>query len=268
MSGRSIARLIIPDSHGAHINKAARDAVIRDCRAMKPEEVVWLGDHLDCGGTFNAHQRNFTNEMTEAYEDDYDAANAFLDAIMKAAPNARHFYLEGNHEAHVERWASRTFTTKRDADKLLEAFGPQKVLKLKEREIPYFKRSEHYQGISIQGTIRRGKCFYTHGIVASQQATHIHLVRFGDNVVHGHTHRSQSSVQRTVRSDGFGAWCPGTLAELQPLYMHTNPTTWTLGYGMQFQAPSGVFMHFNIPIIKGKSLLLQTIDTIARRRNR
>ncbi len=268
MSGRSIARLIIPDSHGAHINKAARDAVVRDCKALKPEEIIWLGDHLDCGGTFSAHQRSFTNEMTESYEDDCDGANSFLDAIQKAAPNAEQFYLEGNHEQHVERWASRTFTTKKDADKLLEAFGPAKVLRLKEREIPYFRRSEFYQGISIQGTIKRGRCFFTHGIVASQHATYAHLVRFGDNVVHGHTHRSQAVVQRTVTSDGIGAWCPGTLAELQPLYQHTNPSMWTLGYGIQFVAPSGIFMHFNVPIIKGQSLLLQTIDTISRRRKR
>ena len=248
-------RVVIPDSHGNHIDLAARDACLKDIRRLAPREIIWLGDHLDCGGTFSGHQRSYTNEIPESYEDDVAACNAFIDRAMKAAPKAEHHYIEGNHEAHVERWASRLFASKEDADSLLEVYGPAAVLKLKDRGIKYYKRSVHYNGLSIPGAIRLGKCHFVHGVSHSKHATAQHLAAFGSNVVHGHTHRSQSAVERTVSSDGFGAWCPGTLAKLQPLYKHTTPTTWTHGYGVQFVAASGRFLHINVPIWKGESML-------------
>jgi predicted phosphodiesterase len=264
---KHITRVIIPDSHGAHIDPKAKKAFLKDLARLKPEQIVMMGDHLDCGGTFNTHQRNYTHEICETYDDDVAAANSFLDAIRYRAPNASIHYLEGNHEAHVERWASRLFHNKKDADKLLERFGPIPVLRLKEREIKYYKRSEHYMGLSIPGAIKLGKCYYVHGISHSKHAAATHLARFGANVVHGHTHRSQSTVERTVTSDGFGAWCPGTLAKLQPLYAHTAPTSWSHGYAIQFcNLATGTFIHFNVPIFRDRTLLLETIDTLARKK--
>jgi predicted phosphodiesterase len=248
-------RVIVPDSHGEHISIPARDAFLADLKTLDPQEIVMLGDHVDAGGTFSAHQRSYTNEMTESYSDDCRAANRFLDAIQHRAPRAEIYALEGNHEAHVERWATRNFLNHKDAVGFIDVYSPQAMLKLKQRGIKYYLRSEQYMGLSIPGAIRLGKCFFVHGIAASKHATYTHLVRFGANVVHGHTHRMQACNERTVTSSGFGAWCPGTLAKLQPLYAHTAPTSWTHGYGVQFVAASGAFIHCNIPIHKGKSLL-------------
>lgn len=258
-------RLIIPDSHGNHIDMAAAKALVKDCKALTPDEIVFLGDHLDCGGTFNSHQRTYTNELTESYEDDCQAANWFLDAVQFASPKAECYYLEGNHEQHVERWAARAFHSRKDAEGLLAVYGPEKALRLKDRGVRYFRRSEKYMSLSIEGTIRLGKCYFTHGISASKHASAQHLSRFGANVVFGHTHRAQSTVERTVTSDGFGAWNPGTLAKLQPLYMHTNPSSWSHGYALQFVAPSGRFVHWNVPIMGGQSLMLECVNTIRAR---
>ena len=252
---KSSIRVIVPDSHGEHIDVPARDAFCADLEALNPQEVVLLGDHLDAGGTFSAHQRSYTNEMTESYADDCRAANRFLDMIHRRAPKARYYYIEGNHEAHVERWAARNFLSKDDAVGMLDVYGPQAVLRLKDRGIRYFKRSEQYMGLSIPGAIKLGKCFFVHGVSHSKHAAATHLARFGANVVFGHVHRVQGVNERTVTSAGFGAWCPGTLAKLQPLYAHTAPTSWSHGYGVQFVAPSGAFIHVNVPIHKGKSLL-------------
>lgn len=259
---RSRVRVIIPDSHGEHIDWTAANAFLGDLKALNPDEIVGMGDHLDCAGTFSSHQRSYTNELAESYQDDVEAANTFWD-MVQARSNAETYYLEGNHEAHVERWASRTFTSKKDADSLLDKFGPVPVLGLKRRGIKYYRRSEHYQGISIPGCIRLGKCFFVHGISHSKHAAVAHLARFGANVVFGHVHRSQAIVERTVTASGFGAWCPGTLAKLQPLYKHTEPSSWSHGYGVQFVAPSGNFLHLNVPILDGKSLLLDVAKRLA-----
>lgn len=249
------ARCVIPDSHGEHIDLPARDAFLRDLRALAPKEIVMLGDHLDAGGTFSANQRSYTHEMTESYEDDVEAANRFLDAIQKAAPAARIYYLEGNHEQHVERWATRTFASHKDAVGYIERCGPKAVLKLRDRGISYFERSEMYHGLAVPGIIRLGKCFFVHGISHSKHAAATHLARVGANIVFGHVHRVMSVVERTVTSSGYGAWCPGTLAKLQPLYRHTAPTDWSHGYGLQLVSGNGQFVHLNVPIAKGRSLL-------------
>lgn len=262
----NIIRLIVPDSHGLHIDPTAEKAFLKDVKALKPDEVIWLGDHVDAGGTFSAHQRNYTNEMTESYEDDCKAANALLDAVQAYAPNAEQHYIYGNHETHVERWSARMFASKKDADKFLEVYGPAKALRLKERGIKWYLSSECYNGLSVPGTIRRGKCYFTHGVTHSKNCASQHLALFGANVVFGHVHTVQSFVQRTVTSDGFGAWCPGTLAKLQPLYRHTTPTAWSHGYGLQFASrKTGRFVHWNVPIMKGGSMLMETVNTIKKR---
>jgi|ERR1022692_146400 UDP-2,3-diacylglucosamine pyrophosphatase LpxH len=256
-------RVIIPDSHGNHVDKPALAAFLGDVKILQPDEIVALGDHLDCGGVFNSHQRSYSNELTESYEEDTDAANHLLDMTQKAAPKAEWHYLEGNHEGHVERWVARAFTSHKDAKGLLERYGPEHVLQLKRRGIRYYRRSEHYMGISIPGCIRLGKCFFVHGICANKHAASVHLARFGASVVFGHVHRSQSVIERTVTSSGIGAWCPGTLAKLQPLYMHTNPTSWSHGYACQFINSSGNFLHINVPILGGKSMLMDVAQRIA-----
>lgn len=234
--------------------------MLRDLALLAPEEIVMLGDHLDCGGVFSVHQRSYTKELAESFEADCDAANALLDSVQLAAPKAAIHYLEGNHEAHVERWAARQFTSQKDAEHLLANYGPAAVLRLKDRGIRYYRSSDCHMGLSIPGTIRLGRCFATHGITASEHAAAAHLARFSANVVFGHVHRSMAIVERAVTSDGRGAWSPGTLAKLQPLYLHTNPSKWTHGYGLQIVRRSdGKFMHINVPILNGASLIREVL---------
>lgn len=265
-AAKHLIRVVIPDSHGAHIDPAAMGALLSDLQLLgQVDEIVMLGDHLDCGGTFSNHQRNYTHEMTESYASDVAAANDFLDRIQELAPGARIDYLEGNHEQHVERWAARNFDAFDDARMVVDAIGPEGALCLAKRGIRYFKRSEMYDGLSVPGTIKRGKCFFVHGVSHAKHADAAHLQRFAANVVFGHVHRVMSIGERTVECDAFGAWCPGTLARLQPLYRHTAPTSWQHGYGVQFvHAGTGTFVHFNVPVYQGESFLKNVVDSLRR----
>lgn len=259
-------RVIVPDSHGAHIDPVARAVFLADLATVDADEVVMLGDHLDCAGTFSTHQRSYTNELAESYDDDVAATNAFLDDIRGAAPRAAIDYIEGNHEAHVERWVARNFSSHRDAEMVLGLIGPEGVLRLRQREVRYVKRSVFHDGLAIPGAIRKGRCFFVHGVSHSKAADVVHLERFGASVVFGHTHRSMSVVSRTVTSQGHGAWCPGTLAKLQPLYAHTHPTSWSHGYAIQLVNEStGTFLHLNIPIVDGASMLREVTALGGRR---
>lgn len=253
---QSYIRLIVPDFHGEHIDWGFANAMVRDVELLSPliREVVWLGDGLDCGGTFNAHQRTYTHEMTESYRADVQAARRLINMVRERTPLAAHHYLEGNHEQHVERFLARNFQRFQDAEFLLDLIGPRNVLRLDQLGIRYYRSSEMHMGLAIPGLIRLGLCFFVHGVSVAKNAVAATLERIGDNVVHGHTHRAQSTIGRTATSQAHGAWCPGTLAKLQPLYRHTAPTDWTGGYALQFVESNGLFAHQNVPLFgKGRS---------------
>lgn len=268
-SRKDITRVFIPDSHGAHIDLPVRDAFLKDLKRLAPDQVIMLGDHLDCGGVFSTHARSYTSEMTESYDEDCSATNEFLDLIQKAAPKAAITYIEGNHEARVQRWATGTFQSQRDAKNFLSVYGVAAALHLKRRGIKYIERGEFYNGVSIPGTIKMTvngvDVFATHGISAAAHAAAVHLARFGATVIFGHTHRPEIKYGRTVTKSALLAASPGTLAKLQPLYLHTNPSSWGQGYSFQLVSPSGLYIYQHVPLFKGVSLLDQVGKVISPR---
>ena len=259
-------RVVVPDSHGSSADERAVAAFLGDLRYLAPSEIVLLGDHVDVSGVFSTHPRNYVEELEYSYEQDIAAAARFLDAIQRVAPRAKTHYIEGNHEHHVERWAARTFTHQGDAESVRRTFSPEAKLELKKRGIRYYRTSDRHGGLAVPGTIRLGKCMFTHGTHIGKHATSAHLDSWGANVVHGHTHRSQSVVRRTAAAGEIGAWCPGTLAKLQPLYLHNSVSSWSHGYGVQFVENGGRFLHINASIVNGKSLLKPLLDTMRPRR--
>jgi predicted phosphodiesterase len=259
-------RVIVPDSHGQSIDPQASRAFLDDLRYLDPGEMVLLGDHLDAGGVFSAHPRQSPDELSYSYVDDCKAANDFLDLIQARAKNATIHYLEGNHEFHLARWAARTFSSRADAEHAVARLGPAAELRLKGRGIRYYRADVQHHGIASPGAIRLGRCVFTHGSRAGKYATAATLDDFGCNVVHGHTHRAQSFMRRTAASGEIGAWCPGTLSVLQPIYLHTSVSSWSHGYAIQFVQNDGRFVHVNVPIARGVSMLKPMLKAMNARK--
>lgn len=255
-------RIIIPDSHGSAIDHGAASAFLADLKIINPAEIVMLGDHVDCGGFLAQHHTlGYVAQTDYSYAEDIAMANSFLDAIQKTAPRAVIHYIEGNHERRVETWCvTQTLRHSKDSEMLRQAFAPEFLLRLKERGIHYYRQSEHYNGLRVPGAILIGKCHFWHGTSAAEHAASINLKQFGGNVVYGHTHRADHSLRRPVQTGEVGAWNPGCLCKLQPLWQHTRPTDWTTGYGMQTVAGNGEFLHINIPIVDGRSLLMPLLS--------
>ncbi len=257
-----IVRVIIPDSHGSAIDPVAAAAFLADLKYLDPDEIVMLGDHVDCGGFLAQHHTlGFVAQTSYSYEEDIQCANHFLDQIQKFAPRAAIHYISGNHECRVERWAvTSALANSKDSEMLRRAFAPEFLLKLEQRGIKYYRQSMHYQGIRIPGAIKLGKCFFWHSVSSAKDSASVNLRQFGANVVFGHIHREQSASGVPVGLGDIGAWCPGSLTLQQPLWQHTRPTDWTLGFGVQFQARSQNFLHINSRIVKGQSLLLPLLN--------
>ena len=254
-SGTDIVRVIIPDTHGCLIDKAALSAMLADIKALDPQEIILLGDHVDCGGFLAQHHvMGYVAETDYTYEEDLAAAKAFLDSLRSAAPRAKVEYLEGNHERRVETWCvTQVLRHKKDAEGLRRLLAPEFRLGLEERGISYYRQGEFYDNLPVPGVIKRGKCYFFHGVSTAKNAVAVTVDKIAGNCVFGHTHRAQSNIVRRISSGIIGAWNPGCLCQLQPLWQHTAPTDWSHGYAVQMVAESGAFLHLNIPIIEGES---------------
>lgn len=252
-----VVRVIIPDTHGAKVHKGALESVLADIKALHPDEIILMGDHVDCGGFLALHHvMGYVAETEYSYEQDIAAANAMLNALQAAAPTAKIEYIEGNHERRVETWCiTQTLRHAKDSDFLRKSFAPEFKLGLAERGIPYYRQGEFYDGLAVPGVIKRGSIFFFHGFNASTHATRATQAKVAGNCVFAHTHRQQADLSRPMGTGVIGSWNPGCLCEIQPLWQHTRPTDWTHGYAVQLVSHTGSFLHLNIPIIEGASLL-------------
>lgn len=262
--GARFCRVCIPDSHGTGIDPKAARALLDDLEIIKPAEVVMLGDHLDCGGFLAQHHTvGYVSQTGYTFEEDVQAANQFLDNVQQRVGRASYHYIEGNHERRLENWCvTQALKNGQDAQYLLSMFSADVVLNIQKRGMRWVKQNEYYDDVPLPATIKLGNCFFTHGSSTSKHAAHAHLQKFGGNVVYGHTHRMDSYFMRTVKTGGIGAWSPGCLCKLQPSWQHTNPTDWAHGYGLQLVMDDDDFLHINVPIIAGKSLLAPLIDAL------
>jgi len=262
--GSGFCRVIIPDSHGSAINKKAANAFLHDLDYIKPAEVVMLGDHIDCGGFLAQHHTlGYVAQTEYSFVDDAIAANVFLDEIQKRTGKVETDYLEGNHERRIENWiVTQTLGKKKDAQFLQSMFSIESTLNISKRGFRLIEQGKFYDKVKLPATIKKGNCYFTHGSSTAKHAAAVHVAKFGGNVVYGHTHRADSYIGKNVKDGMIGAWCPGCLSELQPLWQHTNPTDWSNGYGLQMVKSNGRFLHINVPIVAGVSLLSPLIDEL------
>lgn len=259
---KDIVRVAFGDLHGCKLAPAAVAAMLGDIQELNPDEIVIGGDMVDCGGFLAQHHTlGYVAETEYSYEDDIETANGFLDNLRDAAPNARIDYLEGNHENRVERWiVTEALRNTKDSRFLKKLVAPKTLLHLEKRGIQYYARNEAHGDCRQPGFIRKGKCFFVHEISGSQNAATDALRKVAGNVVFFHTHRADTAIGFRPGIGDIGAWNPGCLCEPRPMWQHTRPNDWTHGYGVQLVAPSGNFLHINVPIIQGESLLIPFTD--------
>ena len=255
-------RIIANDVHGSMMDRPAVEAFLADVRRIQPDEIVLNGDIVECGGFLAKHHAaNYIAQTTYSYQDDIAHGNWFLDQLQDAAPNAQIHFIEGNHEDRVERWViDETMSNSRDAEFLRQLNAPEFLLNLKERGIIYYRRSEtHVPGLP-PGWIKMGKIFFVHELSGSKNAASDSVSRTAGNVVFAHTHREDSATRVLPGVGLVKAWNPGCLCQRQPLWRHSDPTGWSHGYGYQVIAKSGEFLHINVPIWQGRSLLGNMLD--------
>lgn len=250
-------RLILGDVHGMRQDPAAVSAVISDAKRLDPDEIVMLGDCSDCEGWLAKHHvLGFVSNCDYTFAEDVLATNTFLDRLQAAAPNAVFYYLFGNHEDRVERAiVDLVLGNQADASFLHQLWGMETVLRLKDRGFNVYKRDTIYGDGLPRGWLRLGKMCFTHDLGAKgKNAARDAVAKSATNVTFGHTHRDD---QATIVFPGVGickAFNPGCLSCIQPIYMHSDPTSWSQGYDIDFVAKSENFQRIHVPIWRGESL--------------
>jgi hypothetical protein len=260
---KGFVRVTWGDSHGMRADNAALAAAFHDFAILRPTEVVSMGDHLDCDGFLSAHPPvGYKPLSSYSFDEDIEATNDHFDRLAKSAPDAKVSYIEGNHEHRIEAWCYAAADNDRDRDRHRRMNCPPAVLSLESRGVAYYTRGRSYDGLRKTGTIRKGKCLFTHGDYHGRHAATAHLQATGANVWYGHTHRYDAVLTHNEGAGTIGAWNPGCLCELQPMYAHGRPMGWTHGYGVQFVGPDGSFLPLLVPIIDGVSYLAPLLKTL------
>lgn len=209
------------------------------------------------------HRDRVKLEACKFHEMDYDGP---VHCITVANEN---FFVRHKGRVHVtgnsrlEKWCvTQALRNAIDAEYLRKMFCTDAVLSLEKRGIRWIRQGVFYDDLTLPGTIKLGHCYFTHGSMTNAHAASAHVKKFGGNVVFGHVHRADSYIIRTVKEGAIGGWCPGCLCKLQPLWMHTQPTDWSHGYGLQLVNEDGSFLHINVPIIGGRSYLGPLVEAL------
>lgn len=258
----SFLRVVVPDVHGAFIDKTAAATCLSDIEKLQPAEIVLLGDVVDCTAHLCAHRTTgVVAELAHTYEEDLDAAATFLDRLQEAAPKAKIEYLAGNHERRVDTWAISTAQrtgspdVKEIAEQLRTMYAPEIRLHLKKRKIAYFRWDVIYDGLMLPGAILRNGVIMLHGISTSTHAATQHIQKIKSNgshqgIVFGHTHRVDHSWSRTADGSILWAASPGCLCITMPHYLYGKTfSEHNHAYGIQVVDPKqNCTWHANVPI--------------------
>jgi len=241
--------LVLPDLHIPHHDRAALACVFKAYEHLRPDEVVILGDWLDCE-QFSTHPKSSMAEV-RAHRFVDDELQPCIEALdrLQARGNSL-VYIEGNHEQRIERFAIS----------LGDGLGPELYALVCPRAIfaqgrkrftwiPYKSQLAHYEITPDLWAL--------HGWSFAKSAARIHQDRaVSVSVVYGHTHRQQSEARRDPASGRvLKAWSPGCLCKLQPLYRQNMPTSWVQGFSIVYIGSGGRWTDYTVTIQDGECVL-------------
>ncbi len=202
---------------------------------FKPDIIVLLGDFMDIS-SLSAWDRDKKRKMeNRRFKAEVDCANKELDFLQKNCGKV--VFLEGNHENRVSRYL--------DFNPEMEGMiDIQEVLRLEERGIEWCDMNDLY---------KIGHMYFTHGMYTGKYFANKHLMEIGENLVVGHTHKTQTAFQNQAMGKEKMVYGLGTLGDKAPDYMQGRPSNWINQFGIMYvNERSGDFNFYPVNIIDGK----------------
>ncbi len=266
------AVLVLPDAHFPFNDEAACDIAVQIARIVRPTRIVSLGDTIEAAAWTAHPPRSVPEEATHKFSHEIETAGAWIDRVRDAAGTSPSWaYLEGNHEAHIERECLRLGAIGRAVADLV---SPRNLLTRGRPWMswtpyvePYAKERRPAAHLRGGGMAHHKICsdlIAIHGWTVAKNAAqkHLDMLKGGISAVHGHTHRAQSVTERLIYNDKLvEAWSPGCLSLLQPSWHHLNPTLWVHGVDVVFCEDACLrrrdprWTHYTIKINRGEAVL-------------
>ena len=206
--------LVIPDVHVPYQCKKAVEAAIRLGEEFKPDEVVQLGDLLDC---YSLSHYPKTTHRSSNFADEIEESIKLLETIKKRTGAKYATMLEGNHEARLRKYLLNDASSLKN----LKALKMNNLLELASIGWDFIPEHKFYAVNNV---------FFTHGEFISSQSSKKHMDEYRETIIHGHTHRISSRYHRGLNSTIEG-WEMGCLASLEVGAEYVKRANWQHGVG-------------------------------------
>lgn len=234
--------LVCPDLHVPDHDKVAWQVFLNSVRAVKPDEIVLIGDFGDFL-SISAHPKKPQDERS--LKNELRSVNDALDELVAAAgPNCKIVYIFGNHEYRYDRYLAS------NAPELDGIFSLKDLLRLDERGIKYIPYGEMYKLGEMNLTHDVGRC----GINTARQS----LQDVGDNVLVGHSHRASIVYGGTVSGHthvGVNVGWLGSYDAISYRNKHTAKREWQHAFCLIYQDKKGTSYCNLIPVINGECIV-------------
>jgi hypothetical protein len=233
--------VVVSDVHAPYHDARAWAAFVAAVRLLRPDGLVIGGDFLDCY-SISSHSRDPKRRANLAWE--VDTAAVLLAELTEAAPTARKWYLEGNHEYRLPRYI---------ADRAPELDGMAMSLAERMR----FDRLG-WTWVDSQSYLQTGKMCFAHGWRCGKYALPQSVQEWGGCLAFGHSHRLGVWYSGDVRgSDHVGintGWL-GDVGAIDYRYRATAERDWQHGFGVIEIAENGTAFAHAVPVIDGVTMV-------------
>lgn len=255
--------LVLPDMQIPYHDESAVEVALAIARAWQPDEVILLGDMMDCA-PFSAHPpMTVADACHDFLAGEVAPMNRIIDTLQgrKGRPI---IYIEGNHEHRIQRWLAakagrlgetlfRTFNAEALIRQRVGGDGKSRGERVHFKWVPYIPGGFHSYHLIAPNLV----ALHGWSIAANAAKAHLDAARCY-SVVHGHTHRRQSlTVRNPINNDVYTAWSPGCLAGLVPDYQAHSPNTWAHGVTQIYISERDPcdWTKFDVAIAGGRAIL-------------
>ena len=222
-----VRTIVISDAHRRYVSQPAWSCALGIIRDVKPQRVVLNGDIMEVE-SLSRHPKS-RPDLARLSEEYYDA-NVGLDEVQNAAPSSDIYYVEGNHENRVTRFAAEYG----ELDGMLSVPVSLYITPKADyhRETVQL-RGIHWVPLSMQ-PFTVGAAAYLHGVFeslyhAAMTAQHLGPKCGSRVLITGHMHGWQSFASPS----GFVAyacpWLGDETAHVFRAYVKGRPRPWHLG---------------------------------------
>lgn len=226
--------IILPDVHLTTKLPKSYKIVKRFIRSFKPDEIIILGDFMDCSSLSHWNESKSRAIEGQRYLKEVEVANKELDFLQRYSKKVT--FVEGNHE----NWCEQYIEKHPEMEGLIEI--PLK-LRLKERGIEWCPMNTLY---------KMGSLYFTHGCYTVKYHASKHLQAFGCNICYGHTHRFDAFQMVMKMQKPYVAYGLGCLCDKDPSYMKGRPNSWISQFGVVYFNEKGDFDLYPINIINNR----------------